>query len=72
MEDAGLRSRIRKMFGTQENFARALGLSGSAVSKRLSGKTEWRIEEVAKASELLGIPLRDAPEFFFYQIVKKS
>ena len=53
MNYAKLRGRIREIFGTQEAFAKAIGLSKSGVSMRLNGKVNWTAEEIERAKEAL-------------------
>lgn len=59
-----LRGAIREKFGTQEAFAKALGLSQTALSAKLTVKTDWSRSEIELACNLLGIPLSQAFEYF--------
>lgn len=67
-----LYGKIRAVYGTQEAFAEAMGMSLSALSQRLNGKIAWRTPEIVKACELLGIPLEHAHLYFFVLNVVKS
>lgn len=67
-----LRGKIREMYGTQEAFAEAIGMNTVSLSQRLNGKLEWKISEIAKACEVLGIPLAENAEYFFTKKVKIS
>nr|DAM60609.1 MAG TPA: Protein of unknown function (DUF739) [Caudoviricetes sp.] len=67
-----LRGKIREVFGTQEAFAEAMGMSTVSLSHRLNGKLEWKTSEIFKACEVLGIPLVDNAEYFFTKKVKNS
>lgn len=60
-----LRGRIRARFSTQSAFAKALGMSECALSKKLNGHTEWTAGEIRKACEILNIPLNEIPLYFF-------
>ena len=60
-----LYGKIREVFGTQEAFSEAMGLSLSAINLRLNSKVEWKAPEIAKACELLGVPLSEAHLYFF-------
>jgi len=60
-----LRGAIRAQYGKQKAFAHAMGLSPSTLSKKLCGRSEWTHSEIAKACELLGVPLADAYIYFF-------
>lgn len=72
MSYAKLRGKIREVFGTQEAFAEAVGMSTVSVSQRLNNKLEWKTSEIVNACMLLGIPLEKAAEYFFTKEVKKS
>ena len=60
-----LRGRIVERYGTQGNFANALGLSSNSVSKKLNCKTGFTQEEMNKWAELLDINLNEYPDYFF-------
>lgn len=60
-----LYGKIKEVFGTQEAFAEAMGMSRTAVNARLKQTVEWKTPEIAKACELLGIPLCDVHIYFF-------
>lgn len=64
-----LQGRIKEVYGTQKNFIKAMGMSYTALSFRLNGKAEWKASEIAKACELLHIPLTEAYLYFFNQKV---
>lgn len=70
MSYAKLRGRIREVFGTQEAFAEAIGMNTVSLSQRLNGKLEWKTSEIAKACEVLGIPLSENSGYFFQEKVK--
>jgi len=72
MSYAKLRGKIREVFGTQDAFAAAMGVSSVTVSQRLNGKAEWKTNEIAKACELLGIPLEEVASYFFILKIKIS
>lgn len=59
-----LRGKITEVYGTQEKFADAIGLTRSALNQRLAGATKWKAPEMAKACDLLGIPLSDMYLYF--------
>lgn len=60
-----LKGKIKEVFDTQEAFAEAMGMSKTALSQRLNGSVEWKASEIAKACDLLHIPLADAFLYFF-------
>lgn len=55
MKYAELRGAIRAKFGTQEAFAKAMGMHYSTLSSKLRGMTDWTRAEMARACELLDI-----------------
>lgn len=65
MNEMKLRGRIREKFGTQEAFAKAMGMSETTLSSKLNGKTDWTRQEIEKAGKLLGIPIEEIPSYFF-------
>ncbi|MBQ9700102.1 MAG: DUF739 family protein [Lachnospiraceae bacterium] len=64
-----LKLRIKELFDTQEAFAEAMGMTKTPITLRLNGYVEWKLSEIAKACELLHIPLEDAHLYFFTQKV---
>lgn len=65
MNYAKLRGKIREIFGTQEAFAKAIGLSKSGVSMRLNGKVNWTAEEIERAKEALDFSAEEIGTYFF-------
>ncbi len=65
MNYSKLKGRIKEVCGTQKDFADAIGLSITSVNQRLSGKVQWKAQEIAKACEVLHIPLVEAWQYFF-------
>lgn len=64
MKFAKLRGRIRELFATQADFARAIGYNPSTVSAKLCGKVEWTRGDIIASCEVLGIPIEEAMNFF--------
>ena len=60
-----LSGRIVEKFGTQYNFAIALGLSERSLSLKINGKVSWKSTDISKACELLEIPQKDVGRYFF-------
>lgn len=56
---------IKFKFGTQDDFAKALGIGRVSLSQRLNNRLEFTQEEILKASELLGVSKKDIPRYFF-------
>lgn len=62
---AKLRGKIKEKFGSQDNFAEAMGMDRSTLSLKLNGKSDWTRTEIEKACALLDIPLSEAYAYFF-------
>lgn len=60
-----LKGRITEVFGTQANFAEAVGISKNSVSKKLTGKTEFSQSDVERWAKLLHIDRCEYGEFFY-------
>ena len=67
-----LKLKIKEVYDTQEAFAEAMGMSYTALNFRLNNKVEWKTPEIAKACELLHIPIEDAHLYFFTLKVEKN
>lgn len=65
MDYKRLKLKIKEVFDTQPAFAKAMEMSQTALSQRLNGYVEWKVSEIAKACDLLHIPLTDAHLYFF-------
>ena len=64
--------KIVEKYGTQYNFAIALGLSERSLSLKLNNKVGWRDEEMERAIDLLDLDLNDIPAYFFTNLVQVS
>lgn len=60
-----LKGRIKEKYGTQENFAKAIGKTQTTTSFKINGKRLWNQEEIIKAIELLDLSKDDIVEYFF-------
>ena len=61
-----LREAISHKFGTQPQFANAMGIDKATLTAKLNGKTDWKAKEIEKAVNLLEIPIVQIPDYFFY------
>lgn len=52
-------------YGTQFNFAVAMGLSERSLSLKLNNKVPWKSTEIKKAVDLLGISEKEIGKYFF-------
>ena len=64
-----LKLKIKEVYDTQDAFADAMGMSCTVINQRLNNVVQWKTPEIAKACELLHIPLSDAHLYFFKQKV---
>lgn len=65
-----LRGRIVEVCGTQTDFAKRMGLSTHTTSMKVSGKTDWRREEIIRAAAILNIPDDEIYPYFFAKEVQ--
>ena len=72
MDYRKLKGKIKEVFDTQEAFAKAMGLSYTSINQKVNDKVEWSSSEIAKACNLLHIPLEEAHMYFFTQKVEFS
>lgn len=66
-----LSGRIVEKFGTQYNFAIAMGISERSLSLKLNNRVDWRSKEITKACQELGIRNDELSEYFFKQNVQE-
>ena len=67
-----LSGKIVEKYGTQYNFAIAIGLSERSLSQKLNNRVGWRDEEIERAIQLLGLDINDIPAYFFTKVVQIS
>lgn len=67
-----LRCKIKEVFGTQDKFAKALGIGRVSLSQRLNNILEFSQEEIQKSCDLLGFSKNEIPEYFFNLKVQKD
>jgi transcriptional regulator with XRE-family HTH domain len=63
-----LRGRIVEKYGTLSNFAKALDLSTTQLSKTINGGTDFSVSRIEKWAKLLDIP---PDEYYLYFFVKR-
>lgn len=71
-EYSKLRGKIREFFGTEKEFAKALGISKTSLSAKLNGHVEFTQSEIASSVVLLEIPHDSIHILFFNEKVKVS
>lgn len=69
---SALNGKIVEKYGTQYNFAVALGISERSLSLKLNNKVSWKDKDINKAIKLLDIPIEDMYKYFFKQKVHVS
>lgn len=60
-----LRGRIVEKYGSNYEFAAALGLKSSLLSARLNQTTPFKMAEIKRAQELLDIDPAEIGQYFF-------
>lgn len=65
-----LKGRIKEKYGSQQDFAKAIGLSEKIISDKLNNKSYWKQSDIDAATELLGIK-EDIGIYFFNKKVQK-
>ena len=59
-----LKARIDEKFSTRAEFAKAIGVDPSVLSRSLV-TGNWKADRIEKAVEVLKIPAREIPDYFF-------
>lgn len=67
-----LRKRIRERFKTEDEFAKALGLTNTALSRKLRNDGDFTRGQMIRAASLLKIEAKSIPEYFFVEKVQKN
>lgn len=67
-----LRGKIKEVFGTQDRFAEALGISKTTLSQKLNNCSEFTQQEMRKTMQLLNLSLMYLDEYFFTPKVRKT
>ena len=60
-----LRGRIIEKYGTQDQFRKKLGISSTAMSNKMRGKTGFSQSDIVKWCLLLDIELKDVGSYFY-------
>ena len=59
-----LRARMALLGYTSEELSREAGLSSQSLCCRLSGCTDWRLDEIYRVCRVLEIPPAEIPAYF--------
>lgn len=60
-----LNNRIAQVCGSQQEFARRLGISFEELQKKLIGINEFLASEIQKGIEILSIPMNEITIYYF-------
>ena len=60
-----LRGKIREVFGTEKQFAKALGISSTSLSLKFNGESSFKQSQISRCCELLGIPVKEIGQYCF-------
>lgn len=66
-----LKALIDKKFESRAEFAKAIGVDPSVLSRMLSSGN-WKADRIEQAVKVLKIPARDIPTYFFANEVAKN
>ena len=59
-----LRGKIIEVFGNQEKFSEAIGLSDRSVNHRMQNNRDWTQSDIEKVCEVLNIDREDVHLYF--------
>ena len=59
-----LKARIDAKFSSRAEFAKAIGVDPSVLSRMLSNGN-WKADRIAAAVKVLNIPVKEIPTYFF-------
>lgn len=63
------RLELKRQHKKFKDLADYLGMTTTAVSKKINGVNPWRLDEVYGAMEFIGKPLADIPLYFPRKVV---
>lgn len=66
-----LRQKIKERLGTQDRFAKEIGLGRVSVSQSLNNQREFSAGEMFKSAQVLGFSIAEIPVYFFTEEVQK-
>ena len=67
-----LRGKIKEVYGTQDKFAKALGIGRVSLSQRLNNILDFSQAEIHISCNILGIKKEEIPLYFFTLKVQKN
>ena len=60
-----IRGKIVEVFGSQREFAKAIGLSEQSVTAKLNGRTDLSQDDILKWADALKLEVSDIGNYFF-------
>jgi hypothetical protein len=66
-----LRGKIKEKCGTQNKFAKRIGMGKVSLSQRLNNYLDWSRSEMKNACEVLELSIDEIPLYFFTPKVQK-
>lgn len=72
MNYSKLKGKIKEVYGTQNAFAKVMGISTVSLSAKLNNLVGFTQAEINKACELLEIPVALITVYFFTPKVKRT
>ena len=66
-----LKGKIKEICGTQDEFARQIGIGRVSLSQRLNNYLDFSQNEIKRACEVLELADADIPLYFFTQGAQK-
>lgn len=67
-----LRGRIIEMFGSQQAFAKHLGVTEQTVTAKLNGRSRFTQDDIIAWCNALDIEAESVGDYFFVPILSKS
>lgn len=67
-----LKGKIKEIYGTQTEFANAIGLSFVSVSMKLNNLRQFKQSDITKICKVLNIAEEEIPIYFFTPKVHKN
>ena len=65
-----LKGKIREIFDTQDDYARAIKRSPTSVNYKLNNKSKFTQDEISLSVEVLKINPNEIPIYFFNRVVE--